>query len=357
MYWLRTIEAVASCSDTHIFEAELGSEARITGQLEYANGAILLRPLTYAPDGRGLFKYVLRLRLPIGESIGDRLQPTRRGYVFPGGPIGELVALCSLKLRARLFLLSITNRSVSQYDTPISKTEFAAPVERVEYSIDTVVFDHSARNFTTEIGPFLGVLTSVPDQYHLELAIAAERYAYALRMIGVDEELVFVSLVSAIERLASHQTIHDDPLSSLDVNALFQTDCLSSEQVDELKKLLETRKIKQRFISFIKQYSVGFFDGESRKPAHTQVTPENLREVLDAIYNARSGYLHNGDPMYLSSSRTTAPHWHMDASVGLQWQGRYFRQSKKLPRADFFHRLVRYCFLARLDELAAVTAG
>jgi hypothetical protein len=352
MLWIRSMEALSSSSNTNVVEAELGSEARITGMLDYGNGGLLLRPISYQPDGKGLLKYILRMRHPIGL-VGldpERKPPTApRGYFFRGGPLGELIALISLVLRARIFLLSTTSRGDD--DIPINKVEFPGPLERVDRRVGSVVFDDSPRNFTIDVGPFLEKVKSIPDKFHLELAIAASRYSNALLRVGEDEELVFVTLVSAIERLALNRAIDGDPIAGLADDAMLRTESLSPDVVEELKKVIQVRKSRQRFISFVEEYSKGFFDSEPREPAHTQVTPEKLREVMKTIYNARSGYLHNGNPMYLSSGRAAFPQWHMDATLGMHAQDRYFAQKQKLPFADFFHRLVRYCILARMERM------
>jgi hypothetical protein len=349
MLWIRSMEALSSSSNTNVVEAELGSEARITGQLDHGNGAVLLRPITYQRDGKGLLKYVLRMRHPIGLDPERELPTSRHGYFFRGGPVGELIALTSLVLRARIFLLSITSRG--DHHIPSSKVEFPGPVERVDPRVDNVVFDESPRNFTEDVGPFLEKVKSIPAKFHLELAIAAGRYSNALLRVGEDEELVLVTLVSAVERLALKQTIIGDPIAGLKHDQILRTESLPPEVVEELAKVIQVRKSRQRFVSFVQDYSKGFFDSEPREPPHTQVTSENLREIMEAVYNARSAYLHNGDPMYLSSGRQAFPHWHMDPTVGKYEQDRYFAQKQKLPFADFFHRLVRHCILARMERI------
>jgi hypothetical protein len=55
--------------------------------------------------------------------------------------------------------------------------------------------------------------------------------------------------------------------------------------------------------------------------------------------------------MYLSRISTQFPAWHSDPSVGQTWDNRKYSQEQKLPCADFFHRLVRHCLLARIEEL------
>lgn len=87
-------------------DAEIGSECCITGLLDYDNGAILFGPITLSPDNVGLYKYLLRLRLPSQPTSASTGK--HKGYLFREGAIGELVALTSLYLQARLYILSTT---------------------------------------------------------------------------------------------------------------------------------------------------------------------------------------------------------------------------------------------------------
>jgi len=361
MLWIRNLEAVTSAASTYVVEAELGSELQIPGLLSYADGAVLCGPTTVEPDTTGLYKYVLRLRVPRPAHETDfptepLPQGTRRGYLFREGPVGELVALFSLQLQTRFFVLSTSERGLTHHDLPL-KTEFAPLRGRIGRQLDAVVFAHADRNLCRDLVPFLDEIRSVSSKYHLEVAIAANHYARALREIGIDEEMVFVRLVSAIERAAAEQAIPDDPLSDKSLDELVAVNTLADEQVEELRKLFQTRRTKSRFIAFLQEYSAGFFDAEQREPAHTQVTRENLTVVAAAVYDARSGYLHNGDPMYLSRPMAQFPDWHMNPSVGMTWQERSFKAAQKLPRADFFHRLVRHCLIAWIRRLIDAKAG
>jgi hypothetical protein len=351
MHWVRTLNGLAARGAAEwIIEAELGSEILIPGQLTYEDHAIVLGPTTFGPDASGLYKYLLRLRCatPGAPIAFDTIEKTstRAGYLLPGGPVTELVALFSLQLQARLFLLSTTERALAPRHLP-QKTEHV--VLRAEGNIphrDAFLFaPRDERNIHTALPPILDTIRRIPAKHHLGLAVAAEHYARAVRTVGLDEELVFVRLVSAIERLMPKQAA--DSLSE----KLLAIDGLSDEEREELTLILETREAGARFIAFLDKYSAGFFENEAREPANTQVTPENLPVIAKAIYNARSGYLHNGDPMYLSIPIGASSGWHMDPSVGKWEQNRSFSAKQKLPRADFFHRLVRHCLLARIEEL------
>jgi hypothetical protein len=358
MHWIRTVEEASRDPYTEVIEAELGSEARVTGELDYGDGAILLRPLTHTRGPDGLYKYFLRLQYSETQAQQEEWKAaTAKGYLFPQGDVGEIAALCSLLLQGRFFLLSTAMRTRVEggESKPSFMTEHSVGNDPVDNRTDSIVFGDLERNFVTDLRPTLDQLSLLPERYHLEVAVSAERYAQALRRVGRDEEMVFVLLVSAIERLSSEQTLVDDPLSDLDMESVIRTDDLSEEQVDELRSLFRNRKAKARFISFVQEYGSGFLDGEAREPTHTQVTPDNLDRVMGAIYDARSGYLHSGDPMYLSHSYAMHAGWHMDASVGQYRQNRRFSANQKLPHVEFFHRLVRYCILRRIDALTATT--
>ncbi len=360
MLWIRNLEGTAPGGRSHVVEAELGAELQIPGLLDYADGAVLCGAATFSPDTTGLYKYCLRLRVPWSAEEGDESKEplargTRKGYLFREGPVGELVALFSLCLQVRLFVLSTSPRGLSHRDLPI-KTEFAPRRARIDRHVDPILFAQSDRNMCTSLGPFLDQIRSLPSKDHLDIAIAANHYARALREIGIDEEMVFIRLVSAIERVASEQPIPDDPLNSRRIEEFVRVDTLTGAQVDELRAMLQTRRTKSRFIAFLVEHSTGFFDSEPREPTHTQVTPENLVAVAAAVYKARSAYLHNGDPMYFSRM-TQFPDWHMDPSFGMIEQDRSYTVEQKLPRADFFHRLVRHCLLMRIRKLTKAGAG
>ena len=348
MLWIRNLKGDVVSDGFDAIEVEVGSECRINGILDYEDGAILLGASTHDPNNVGLYKYLMKLKLRFQPARTLRGKPN--GYLFRDGQVGELVALISLCLQARLYILSITVGHLTSHGLPI-KTEFSPLRVRFGRNVDPVVFSATDRNFAIELPSFLDQVRHVPSEYHLAVALSSNHFARALREIGVDEEMVFVRLVSAIETAALDQPVIADELSKKTPGELFRTEDLTALQIQELKKLLRTRKAKARFIAFLEQFSSGFFEGMPEKPPHTQVTPTTLASVAGAIYDARSDYLHNGYPMYLSQFAPAFPEWHMDPSVGMVWQNRSYAADQKLPRADFFHRLVRHCLLSYFKSL------
>jgi hypothetical protein len=354
MFWVRILDALAARgAGPSVIEAEVAAEMLIPGMLTYADHGIVFGSTTFAPDASGFYKYLLRVKQPLpGEPIAfDAIQEasSRGGYLLPGAPVTELVALFSLVLQARLFVLSTSERPLDPQYLP-SKTE--CDVLRAKGDLrhkDGMLFSaRDERNIHTSLPPLLDAIRRISAKHHLELAVAVDHYARAICTIGLDAEMVFVRLVSAIERV-----MPDHPADSLS-EKLVALEGLTEAEREELQVMLQARRAGARFVAFLERYAKGFFDNEPKEPAHTHVTPENLSAVAKAIYRARSGYLHGGDPMYISQRIVQVPGWHMDPTVGKWQQNRAFTAAQKLPTTEFFHRLVRHCLLARINELAAL---
>jgi len=122
MLWIRGLDENDVSDMFGTIDAEVGSESRITGLIDYHNGAILFGPTTLSPDNVGLYKYLLRVRLASRSSGVSRGK--RNGYLFSGGEISELIALSSLCLQARFYLLSTTLGHLTSKSIP-AKAEFA----------------------------------------------------------------------------------------------------------------------------------------------------------------------------------------------------------------------------------------
>ena len=349
MLWIRNLDGL-DVDTAETAEAELGSEAQVFGMLDYNNGAILCGLATGQPDEHGLYKYVLRLAYP-PDTEYDWTQVTKKGYVYRDGTFGELSAIISFYLRVRMFVLSYSELRISRTSAP-HKVEFSVLRRRVDPRRDPIVFGRSYdRNFIHGLPGFLDTLRHLPQQHHYPVMMAIDHYARSLREIGLDDEMVFVRLVSAVEA-ASGEFRPTDALSTRKISELVNVSVLSPSELKEIEKLFATRRAKARFVEFLDRYSKGFIKGGRTKAPHTRVTRSNLRDLLSNIYDARSNYLHRGDPMYLSEAIPHDPKWHTDATVGRHWQSRKFTTREKMPYIHFFHRLVRHALLAYIEELA-----
>lgn len=352
MLWVRNVAGIAASGVRQTIDAEFASETRIFGGLEYAN-TFTVAATTLRPDTSGLWKYTLRLSYP--EPPATTAKATKQGYVFREGPVGELLAAMAFHLECRLFLVSTVDSQPGNNFAGL-KTEYAFHRGVTGPAVDPVVFSSNERNFAKGLSPFLDLLLSIHPRHHFAVAMALSHYARALREVGVDDEMVFIRLVSAIEAVAEEEDGTPDPLMRKALAALAGPGVVGPDEREEFSKLLQTRKLKRRFIAFLVQHSVGFFRGGRWKAPHTRVTRKALPEVAGAVYDARSGYLHRGDPMYISRYWPEASSWQTDATVGMVWQSRRYTAKQKLPYAHFFHRLVRHCLLNYFTGLPRVPA-
>ena len=68
------------------------------------------------------------------------------------------------------------------------------------------------------------------------------------------------------------------------------------------------------------------------------------------IYDARSGYLHSGEPMYISLLYRGHEKYDIDPSLGMIIDRCSISDSKKLPTIIFWEGLVRNCILNYLYD-------
>jgi hypothetical protein len=164
--------------------------------------------------------------------------------------------------------------------------------------------------------------------------------------------MVFIRLVSSIEALSKDFSLKgkDDLLAGKNIDDIIINGVLDEEEKDELEKTFENRKARKKFKIFIEKYSKGFFKGGNYKAKHTRILKKDLEKTLDAIYSARSKYLHSGEPMYLSLPIKGEYNWDTDPSLGMIMDRRRIPKSQKLPYTYWFERLVRHCLLNYLDN-------
>lgn len=348
MRWIRNLEAIAKGNQLYTVEYELGSEIHIPGLLDFDNG-IICACMGIHPSRDGLIPYNLIVKYPAGPKPSNP-QADERGYVFKDGIVGELIALFSLYFRCRFYLLS----SRLLPDNPSSgitlKTEYDFLYNKPEPAIHPPIFEEGRRNFASGLPEFLKLVKALNGNLHQQFILATYHYARALKEVGIDPEMVFIRLVSAVEALSKDMPLKDtiDVQEQKDIRALIKKSGLRADVKNELFKAFSVRGSKKRFIRFVEANSSGFFKGGKFSAPHLKIKKASLSAVLTAIYNARSAYLHAGEPMYLSIVIRGAKGWDIDPTLGMTMDNRQFSVEQKLPYAYFFDGLVRHCLLKYL---------
>jgi len=371
MGWIRNLESLSESEDGSSWhEYEIASECFIAGELNYSRGKIYCKFLTLEKDKDGLYRYLLCMQY---RAISFKNNGEKKGYYFIDGPCGEILALFSIFFQCRFYLVSIYTPSVKikKYEDFLYRKPYALNHPEIFNANDcNRNFAEGLNNFPAScdtifnsLSDFLDSIKKLSPEKHQSFILACWHYARSLKEVGLDREMVFIRLVSAIEALSKDYDKIDDPLDGAAFDELFKGADLIDEQRDRLREILRVGKKGKiridknswRFREFIKRYSNEFAYTQPAKEVASHginrlyVTQENLEEVLKLIYSARSKYLHEGEPMHLSELIVNELakkdiNWDFWCSVGGIIDNRSFG-STQLPYECLFERLVRHCLL------------
>ncbi|SRR5216684_2576782 len=346
MSWIRNLETLARGRQQYTVEYELASECYIPGLLDYGEGKIICAPMSTEQCRDGLWLYNLILEHPLGPHQ-QNLTADAKGYYFKDGILGELLALMSVFYRCRFYLISSRLRPDNPGQGMTIKKEYPFVRVRCNPGIHPPIFQSGNKNLVDGFKAFLDLVKALDETLHQTFILACHHYARAVKEVGVDSEMVFIRLVSAIEALSkdTQLTRKDDVLEQNGVADLIARSTLPAENKNELQNIFDVRKSRKKFIRFVEQHCSGFFKGGNVKARHTKIRKANLAKILDAIYKARSKYLHAGEPMFLSMPMKGGEKWDTDPMFEMIIGNRSFPASQKLPYAYFFEGLVRQCLL------------
>lgn len=350
MSFIRTLED--DREKENLTEYEYASESHIAGELSYSNDNIGFRFLTFEKDRNGLQSYVLRLLSSRPRDYSEWDESTTDGYYFQGGDPEELISLFSLFFRKRFFRVSYTYRTID--GKPVIKNNSDFSYTRPDRTSDPVLFETADKN-AVDLEVFINTVRQLNPTLHSSFANAVRLYALALREIGVNEELAFIHLVSAIEIVSKNFTLvpEDDPIAAhMDtINTCFDTAGVVAEIRTEVKNSLNNRKARMKFVRFIQSNSNGYIVARPETGAiAAKIYTDNLEDALKRIYNARSKFLHEGSAMYTSYPRATMAGADYDGSVGQRIDNRRFEANEQLPLISFFEKLVNVCLINYLES-------
>lgn len=354
MGWIRNIEKLRiNDIESHDVEYEIASDVYISGLLNYEEGMILCGPMTFEKDRRGLYKYLLKIKFASPDAPFSTKEAHEKGYLLKEGIPGELLALFSLYFGCRFYMLA----AFVLESTPTSlklKQEYDPVYRQYNPQLIQTTFSTRKRSFASGLSAFLDRAARINTKYHQNLILACSHYARALREFGVDEEMVFIRLVSAIESISKWAKLQegDDLFDGKEFEEIVRKDLLSKKELTELKNLFNVRKSRRKFIRFIQEYSRGFFKGGKFKAPHTKIRKADLEKKLEAIYNSRSNYLHSGEPMYLSLPMRGGEKWDTDPSMGMIMDMRKFPAKMKLPYGSWLQQLVRHCLMQFIEDIS-----
>lgn len=344
MQWILALEESQKNSDkkSYFIDYEVCSEVEIPGVLTYADGSLICRLLS-EKDKDGLYSYTVRIKFVQKDNLNND-QYSQNGYSFPGGLIGELIAIFSVYFQARFFLKSCTN----YFDNLPFRIGFSSRYLFPNRNAYFEMFSDQKRNWGRDgLRFFMDTIKSVDQKYHQKLAYAFYWYAEGIKEIGVNHNLFYIRMVSSIEALLDNEI--ESPQDSLErkLDSLINEDYFDNPEKQQIQQWIRTRKIKKRFVSFVEKYSKGFFKGGNRKAKHCYIKKSDLENYIKLIYDARSAYLHAGKPMRISPDG--------NADFARSWDSGSLN-NKILPRVRWFERIVNHCLKGFVDDRQTKTS-
>jgi len=369
MAWIKNLEGITE-ENSCVFVYEVASEIPFYGELCYVENqleVIRFVFLTTEKDKDNLYHYQLMLRLKNFELSNKHSQ---KGYAFEKGVIGELLALFSVFLQTRFYLIA-RHSNIKEGSLGIKfYYDEIDTYKKITHRDFYQMFKRTKKDKRTlkHLNNFLDNIKKLDVKKHLDFILSCDYYLMALKEVGdkgEDEQISYIRLVSSIEVLAQNFKLKN-PLEGV----LFDDLIISKDKkaVESLKKILNvnrsgkvtTLQPTRKFIEFIKYYSKkGFFIGEKYKETDWTykyiILKKNLSEHLENIYSARSAYLHSGKPMYLSNDYNVNDFRKIDISIvcgeKIDRKKIMFRSKDSskvrhlLPYLCWFESLVRYCLL------------
>lgn len=354
MQWILIAEECEKATDKKAYftEYEICSEVRIPGVFDYGDGIIQCGILQEANQD-GLYTYTVRVKHIKKEYKFDEKNFSKEGYFFNDDLIGELITLFSFYFQARFYLKAIVFGTLSSKSLR-TRDEKDFAYRRPQKLLNIEMFSDNNRNWAYGNGlkQFLDAIRLIDSKYHQSLIRAFYWYREAIKDIGVNHQLFYIKMVSSVEALLNFVELDSDSLESK-MSDLIGNKKFNQQEIDELNNWLRNRKISQRFISFIKKYSKGFCKGGKRRASHCYIKKEDIEKYTKRIYKARSEYLHNGKPMYISfdMGMKEAGTWDLDPSLGMSADRRNIPANEKLPRPRWFERVVNYCLNNFIKEI------
>lgn len=336
---------------------EICAEVRIPGVLEYGN---FLHCVSYDFDKNedGFYTYIIRIKFPHKKEDFLENNYSKKGYYFVNGIIGELLVIFSFYFQTRFYLRATISGDISEVDTRMrSSYKFINQKinEPLGKFINKEMFSSSLnKNWSNEnLNKFLDDIRKIDQKYHQGLIRTFYWYSEAIKEVGINHQLFFIKMVSAVEALLTFENFSEDDLHKK-IKNLINNNIFFKNEKDEISNWLDNRSINQRFRRFIKKYSVGFFKGGKRKAEHCYIRKNELDMYLKRIYNARSKYLHEGVPMYLSMdlNNKDAICWDVDPTQGQMIDRSKIDGKTKLPRTRWFERIVNYSIKKFINTLS-----
>jgi len=256
----------------------------------------------------------------------------KKGFYHGGDIADEILALSSLFLQRRFK----RGPTVRWDDKPHLIPKYKEWIDR-----SLIV----GKRKLSELPSWFELVKGLDDNLHQKFILATRLYHQAILIIEEQPDLAYLNLISVIETLCREQKIKKVDLHELDTGLAKLVDSIEDL---ELKTKIEQAILKRehlicrKFREFIiKHTEKSFWDYEGR-PKLGQIKSDDLRKLLNRIYDQRSNTLHEGQPFPPNVFRSPLQGSEIEFSKGMIEKGRRWEEKDYIPNPHFFEKLVNH---------------
>ncbi len=354
MQWILKLDELGQAGGSPVYftEYEICSEVRIPGVFTYEYGMFECA-LYQEVDDNYLYTYLLKVKHIENVFEYNKDNYSKDGYYFKEGLIGEIIALFSFYFQARFYLKATITGSMTSHSCRrrLERKFLYKKIDDDLTCLNLEMFSDQGRNWCKDPGltNFLDSIRAIDQKYHQGLIRSLHWYSEAIKEIGVDHELFFIKMVSAVEALVD---ISETEIDGLTRKLIDFKVYLTTDEQGQIDNWIKNRKIRKRFVDIIEKYSNGFTGACPEQASHCYIAKDKIATYVRRIYDARSAYLHAGNPMFLSMDMRGGgvKMWDLDPCMGKSMDRKEIFEKEKLPRTRWFERIVNYSLKSFIQD-------
>jgi hypothetical protein len=259
-------------------------------------------------------------------------------YGYPHDAASQIVTLASLFLRRKFWI----NKHLSTNDVPIPKI----PKSHKNFNDNELVKQEKS---LAPLSEMFKLINNLNIDCQKRFLTAAKFYRRALLTIEEEPDMAYLHLVTSIEVLSGK---HRSKFKSIKDYNLELYKILESMEDKKLKEKIESVILEReyptsKFVEFITEHVENDFWGT--KTSYGKIKSEDLKKILNRIYDQRSKTLHNGEPFPVNIFHPPLSNEDIDY-CGLRSGENRWSPKDIIPYPEFFERLVNHVLIVYLKR-------
>jgi hypothetical protein len=259
-------------------------------------------------------------------------------YGDPHDAASEIVTLASLFLRRKFWLSDY----LSTNDVPTPKI----PKSHKNFNDNELVKQEKS---LAPLSEMFELINNLNIDCQKRFLTAAKFYRRALLTIEDEPDMAYLHLVTSIEVLSGKHRSKFKSIKDYNVELYKILESMEDKKLKEKIEnvILEREYLTSKFVEFITEHVENDFWGT--KTGYGKIKSEDLKKILNRIYDQRSKTLHNGEPFPVNIFHPPLSNEDIDY-CGLRSGEKRWPPKNIIPYPHFFERLVNYVLITYLKR-------